>query len=74
MFVACFGLYVLVLICFDVFDVGGCRLERLDQKPAEERGTFDDMDWQNNATVATVTALRQVKGALEGLTESSLLM
>jgi hypothetical protein len=31
------------------------------------------MDWQNNATVATVTSLGQVKGAMEELTESSLL-
>lgn len=35
MFVACYDLYVLVLICFDVLEV---LLERLDQKPAEERG------------------------------------
>jgi len=68
MFVACCDLYVLVLICLDVLEVLGCRLERLDQKPAEERGTFNDMDWQINATVATVTSLATVKGMMEGLT------
>ena len=46
----------------------GRRLKRLDYKRAEERGTFDDIDRQINATMATVSSLAQVKGAMEGLT------
>ena len=70
-FVACCDLFILVLICGGMLCCIGCRLERVDQQPAEERGTFDDMDWQINATVATVTSLATVKGAMEGLAESS---
>ena len=68
MFAACCDLYVLVLICCGMLCCIGCRL---DQKPAEERGTFDGMDWQINATVATVTSPARVKGATEGLTRFS---
>lgn len=64
---------VLRFVCFgvDMLWYFLCIGWILDQKPAEERGTFDDMDWQIDATVATVTSLATVKGAIERLAESS---